>query len=326
MMLRPGNAQDQGARDAQQDSFAFSDLDDRAFVSHGGVLAVIADGMGGLAHGGAAGALAVKAFLERYQEKTRDESIPHALAAALEQANRVVVELARSAGELGNVGATLTAAVVDGERLHWVSIGDSRVYLYRAGHVTQVTHDHVYAAELDARVAAGQLSAAVAEADRDRDALTSHLGKAVLSTIDRSERPLPLESGDRVLLCTDGLYRALSPEELAPPLAGGAQRGCETLVAQALAKGLPQQDNVTALALALGGDVTSQTSEFTPARSRSQRLRRPLVAFIGAVALLLVAVLIWIYFFTVCCTPPLPPRAGSVRPSSIAFAQELPPC
>jgi serine/threonine protein phosphatase PrpC len=310
MKMRPGNAQHQGARDTQQDSFAFSDLDDRAFVSHGGVLALVADGMGGLAHGGAAGMLAVRAFLERYQAKRSDEPIPRALDAALDCANLAVVDLARTAGELGNVGATLAAAVVHEGRLYWVSVGDSRVYLYRGGRIAQVTHDHVYAADLDAQVAAGQLTAAAAQADHEREALTSHLGKPSLPRVDRSERALPLVEGDRVLLCTDGLYRALAVDEMAAPLAGGAQRACETLVARTLAKELPQQDNVTVLALALGGAGTSASTEHTDARTGRFSLgRRPLRIVLLAAFLLAAALFIWRYIGWVCCAPPIePPR------------------
>jgi PPM family protein phosphatase len=324
---RPGNAQHQGARDAQQDSFAFSDLDDRAFVSHAGVLALVADGMGGLAHGGAAGALAVKAFLERYQEKRADESIARALGAALDRANLAVVELAREAGEMGNVGATLTAAVVHGGRLHWVSVGDSRVYLYRHRRLAQVTHDHVYGAELDAKVVAGELSAEAAQNDRDREALTSHLGKPSLGRVDRSERPLPLRDGDRILLCTDGLYRALSTDEIAAPLASGAQRACELLVERTLGKALPQQDNVTVLALALGEAGTSASTASTEARTgpltTSRRRRWGLALLASVVAALLV--FFWFYFSRVCCAPPLdPPREQRswLAPAPLAPSEE----
>ena len=64
MKLRPGNAQHQGARETQQDSFGFSDLDDRPFVAHAGLLGVVADGMGGMAHGGPAGATAVRGIVQ----------------------------------------------------------------------------------------------------------------------------------------------------------------------------------------------------------------------------------------------------------------------
>ena len=134
-------------------------------------------------------------------------------------------------------------AVVHDAALHWIAAGDSRVYLWRAGRLTQVNADHVYAADLDVKVVKGQISEEEAREDPDRDALTSHLGMTPLRHIDRNLDPHPLFEGDRVLICSDGLYRALALDEIAAPLAGNPQRACETLVERAVAKGHPRQDN-----------------------------------------------------------------------------------
>ncbi|MEQ1907933.1 MAG: protein phosphatase 2C domain-containing protein [Vicinamibacterales bacterium] len=257
MTIRPGNAQHQGAREYQQDAFAFSDLENADFVAHGGVLGVIADGMGGLARGGEAGQIAVRTFLHRYESKSTAEPIPVALAAALEQANTEVVNLARSAGEAGNVGATLVAVVVHDYRLYWTSVGDSRAYLLRGNQCEQLTLDHVYGAELDLKVASGSLTPDAARNDPDREALTSHLGKDRLTQVDRALQPLSLEPGDRVFLCTDGLYRALDSRELIRHLTSNPQRGCEELVDKVVRKQLPGQDNLTAIALALDGNTSA---------------------------------------------------------------------
>jgi PPM family protein phosphatase len=262
MKIRPGNAQHQGEREAQQDSFAFSDLEDRAFVSHAGFLGMVADGMGGMAHGGAASATAVRALLTAYAAKSPDESIPYALLRAVRDANAAVVQLARSAGQPDEVGTTAAVVVVHGASLYWASVGDSRVYLWRAGRLTQATADHIYAADLDLRVAAGELSEQDASLDPDREALTSHLGGERLKKVDRSVRPFPLFEGDRVLVCSDGLYRALSIEEMASKLAGNPQRACEALVERAIAKRLARQDNMTVIVIGLDADrVTTDTSE-----------------------------------------------------------------
>jgi PPM family protein phosphatase len=257
--LRPGNAQHQGAREAQQDSFGFSDLEDANFVAHAGVLGVVADGMGGLAHGGAAGAAAVHALLDAYAAKRPGEGVPGALLRALQRANDAVEQLARETKGIGEVGTTAAAAVVHEAALHWIAAGDSRIYLWRAGRLTQVTADHIYAADLDAKILRGQITEEDARADPDRDALTSHLGTPEVRRIDRSVTPYPLFEGDRVLVCSDGLYRALEPAELAAPLAGNPQRACEALVAHAVAKGLPRQDNMTVIIIGLDADgVTSE--------------------------------------------------------------------
>ena len=251
MRIRPGNAQHQGARDSQQDSFGFSNLEDRAFTGHAGCLGVVADGMGGMAHGGAASATAVQVILREYGAKSAEETIQDALDRAVKRANEAVVAMAEAAGVPREVGTTLAAAVVHGAEMHWISVGDSRVYLCRRGRLTQVTVDHVYAAELDARLADGEISADRAETDPDRDALTSHLGQATLGAVDRSVTPLPLLEGDRIVVCSDGIYRALSPAEIAGALSGAPQDVCEALVSRIVAKQLAKQDNMTVIVLAL---------------------------------------------------------------------------
>jgi serine/threonine protein phosphatase PrpC len=251
MRIRPGNAQHQGARDSQQDSFGFSHLEDRAFTAHAGCLGVVADGMGGMAHGGAASATAVQTVLHEYAAKRPHETIQDALERAVTRANEAVVAMAEAAGVPREVGTTLAAAVVHGAEMHWISVGDSRVYLCRRGRLTQVTVDHVYAAELDARLAEGEISADRAQTDPDRDALTSHLGQTTLGAVDRNVTPLPLLEGDRIVICSDGIYRALSPAEVAGPLAGAPQDACEKLVSHVVAKQLAKQDNMTVIVLAL---------------------------------------------------------------------------
>jgi PPM family protein phosphatase len=252
--LRPGNAQHQGAREAQQDSFGFSDLDDRPFVAHAGLLGVVCDGMGGMAHGGAAGVTAVRTLLQAYAAKDPHESIPDALRRALQAANAAVVDVAREAGMPDGVGTTAAVVVVHDGMLHWIAAGDTRIYVWRAGRLTQVNLDHIYGAELDAKAAAGEISRAAAVDDPDRQALTSHLGMERIASIDGSVRPLPLFEGDRVLVCSDGVYRALTLMEMAAPLGGNPQRACETLIARVEAKRLEKQDNMTAIVIGIDGD------------------------------------------------------------------------
>src|SRR5262245_2294634 len=123
LTYRPGNAQHVGARDAQQDAFALSDLADAAFAAHGGVLAVVADGMGGLAHGAAASQTATRALLASYLAKPPEQGVTAALAAAVRRANREVAALAGIAGGEGSLGSTLAAVVLHRGALHWASLG-----------------------------------------------------------------------------------------------------------------------------------------------------------------------------------------------------------
>jgi protein phosphatase len=254
MRFSPGNAQHAGARSEQQDAFGFSDPNNAAFVAHAGVAAVVADGMGGLAHGGDASKTAVQVFLDAYAIKTQTEPIPDALVRSIRRANQAVADLARDKGDKNHLGTTLAAMVMHEEWLYWVSAGDSRVYVYRDGRVTRVTADHTYAADLDVDVTRGKITREQALHHPERDSLTSYLGLDQLPKVERSLRPFPLKVGDCALICTDGLYRSLSDDEIAATLGRDAHNSCESLIESALAKKNPRQDNVTVVALRCEAD------------------------------------------------------------------------
>ena len=150
----PGNAQHIGARSEQQDSFGFSVFDDADHVGHAGILAVVADGMGGLAMGKDASRVAVQTFLDAYMEKDPAEKIAAALDRCLHTANRAVNTMALNAGLEGEVGTTLVAVVIHEDILYRAAAGDSRIYLFRDGRLRQLTTDYNYGRILDRLVEA----------------------------------------------------------------------------------------------------------------------------------------------------------------------------
>jgi len=249
MRFIPGNAQDIGAREQQQDSMGFSDPEDKAFVAHEGFLGVLADGMGGMAQGSLASRTAVSRFLGSYMAKSETESIPDASYRALQEANEAVLALASERGLDDEMGTTLVAAAAHEKGLYWISAGDSRAYLIRNGELAQLTIDHVFANQLEKDVVSGWLSKAAALNDPERYHLTSYLGKSDLDEIDRNIKPLLLQTGDRVVLCSDGAYKNLSESELVSAGQGDPRQACENLISQVLAKRAPRQDNITVLAI-----------------------------------------------------------------------------
>lgn len=261
-MILPGNAQDQGRRREQQDAFTISDPENRDFLAHAGVLAVVADGMGGMKLGGDASILAADTMLEAYAVKCPEESVEEALLRSLHRANRAVWEMACRNDVAGESGTTLVAAAVLGNRLWWVAAGDSRLYLARKGELLRLTEDHVYAAELDRSVLLGHLSPEKALFHPDREALTSFLGLETLPEVDRNRNPMLLEEGDRLLLCSDGLYKFLPPEEAAAILCDGERRRpqvqAERLVEAVRRRNAPGQDNVTVVVLGVEPPETRQ--------------------------------------------------------------------
>ncbi|RCW44967.1 PP2C family protein-serine/threonine phosphatase [Paenibacillus prosopidis] len=246
----PGNAQHIGAREEQQDSFSFSALDDPAAVRRYGILAVLADGMGGLAMGREASQLAVQAMLNEYTGKTAEEPVPVALERALHKANEEVYGLAKRHELEWSVGTTLIAAVIQEGRLYWISAGDSRIYLYRGGVLIQLTRDHVYANRLHERVKAGQMTREEAETHPERALLTSYLGIPILDEIDANRAPFTLQAGDWVLLCSDGLYDDLSEQLLEEAVRLPPQHAAEFILEHVISQQRLYQDNATIAILA----------------------------------------------------------------------------
>ncbi len=242
----PSNAQLLGGRETQQDSLACSDFSDRAFTKHGGYLAVVADGMGGYLRGEEASRAAVASFLEAYRAKRVSQSVSDALHSALETAGRQVLAKGAELGVSGRFGTTIVAAVCYGRKLSWVAMGDSRLYVARRGALTQLTRDHVYGVAPGA--AGGRDAAAVAH---DQGSLTSYLGAEVPTEIDADPSPYALSIGDRVLLCSDGLYRALSENEILAVLDGPEDDYASALMERVRQKNVRDQDNATALVLTL---------------------------------------------------------------------------
>ncbi|MBF0376719.1 MAG: serine/threonine-protein phosphatase [Desulfamplus sp.] len=259
MKISPGNAQHIGERKEQQDSFGYSDIEDKEFVRHGGVLAVVADGMGGLACGADASRLAVKIMLREYMTKSENEKVIEALKRSIITANEAVHSMAMEKGLEGETGTTLVAAVVKDNQLFWISAGDSRLYLCRNNNITLMTKDHNYANELARDVKQGIITPEEAAIHPDRNALTSFLGMVDLPEIDRNLRPFPLESGDILVLCSDGLYNALTEKEMAGILnLDSPQQSAENLLQNVLSKKRKHQDNLTVAILALDGSITKK--------------------------------------------------------------------
>lgn len=207
-----------------------------------GDLFVVADGMGG--HGG--GEIASRVAIETMREVFATDPSAEGLVRAVTEANRAV--LARAAEESGNnrMGTTIAAVAlvpVDGEqRLAVVNVGDSRVYLLRQGTMARLTSDHSLVADL---VRAGTLTEDEAVSHPERHVLTQAVG--VDPEIEPFATEATPESGDRVLLCSDGLFNELRQDEITEVLltVADTDQAVGTLVAMAKERG--GNDNITAV-------------------------------------------------------------------------------
>jgi len=246
-----GDAQHIGSRRYQQDFFGFSDSADQPFQAHGGLLAVVCDGMGGMEHGDIASQTAVRTVIEAYVRKTPEESIPQALERSVQQANERVFAIAKSLGVAGGAGTTLVAAVLHGTSLYYISVGDSALFHLSRGQLRMVNRPHVYANLLEQAVASGSLSREAAASHPDREALTSFIGVATLREVDRNTEPWPVRDGETVLLATDGLFKTLDGIEILSCLTGDPLSWPGALVQRTLDKREQGQDNVTVVAVTL---------------------------------------------------------------------------
>ena len=143
------------------------------------------------------------------------------------------------------------AAVLHDHTLHWVSVGDSALYLYREGELALLNRAHMYAVDLDAQALAGRITREEALTHPMREALTSYLGQVNLSGVDTNLNPFYVEDDDCILLATDGLSKALAESEIRAAMRGRFQERCEQLVASVLGRNLSGQDNVTVVAIGL---------------------------------------------------------------------------
>ncbi len=273
---RPGNAQWIGTRQEQEDAFGFAGFDARGQAGPEVVLAVVADGMGGLSEGRAASQGAVTGFLAAWAEQPPDRDVTERLLGAITAANQTVHDLARQTAGEGQVGTTLVAAAIRQGQLFWISAGDSRLYLYRAadGSLTPCNEEHNLALQLWRETAAeGPTPDWIADHPQ-RDALISFLGLAEIPEIDRNLRPLALEAGDRLLLCSDGVDGVLSRDELQEGLDADPHTAAAGLITRLQVLQRVHQDNATVAILACeGGDAPTRVSPM-PVTSAGVRRRQ----------------------------------------------------
>ncbi len=203
----------------------------------------LADGMGGYAQGGLASRLVLRALFDTCCSHS-NQAIPAILKRAINAANLAVINETARLG-VGRMGSTLIAACLDGARLHLAHIGDSRAYLIRPGTdtATCLTQDHTVVGDLlRMRVIASHQVRTHAR----RSILTKAIGMAMFVQPDVFS--VDLHPGDRLVLCTDGVWCAVEDDEFArlAKSTDNAQALCHALIDLALDHG--SDDNVSVIA------------------------------------------------------------------------------
>ena len=206
-------------------------------------LFVLADGMGGHPEGEVAAQIALQTISTMFQSQAKPqlENVQEFLSSALLAAHHQILRYASDKGMLDTPRTTLVAAVVQAGAAWWVHCGDSRLYMVRGGELRSRTRDHSY---LELR------NAPPPGLDRiNRNVLYTCLGSPTKPLYD-SAGPVHLLQGDRILLCSDGLWGSLSDEDIASQLSQQTvSQAVPDLVEAALRKAGQSSDNVTVVAL-----------------------------------------------------------------------------
>jgi protein phosphatase len=233
MKLRHSARTDVGrTRDHNEDDFG---VGEGAGVEQYGELLIVCDGMGGHAAGEVASRLGVETILSTYYSDASPDRVD-VLRRAFERANARIHAEGR-----GAMGTTGVAALFYQGMLHVANVGDSRAYLIRNDEICQVSRDHSLVGE---QVAAGVITADQARSSYYRNVITRALGYQSEVQVDLFH--LPLQAGDMVVLCSDGLHGLVGDEEIyeivrSMPLADAVDRLID------LANERGGTDNITAI-------------------------------------------------------------------------------
>ncbi|MFP3917121.1 protein phosphatase 2C domain-containing protein [Lysinibacillus telephonicus] len=234
-----GNGQTIGKREEQDDYFS-------TVISEGHTLAVVADGISGLANGRMASTLAVTTFVREFMKLERYIKLQDFFSRAAKQSNEAILK--NLSGASG--GTTLACAIISYNQLHWGAVGDSIIALYRNGHLVNVNEKHTLSSLLEEQYLAGQITKQQAMENPMRKRLINYLGFEGFKSMEIGE-PISLKKGDKIILCTDGVYNSLTELELCEILEKplSPNDAAEEIINRIDAKRLKHQDNATIIIL-----------------------------------------------------------------------------
>ena len=240
-----GIVHNQGARPSQQDNQCVESV-----FGGAGVLAVVADGMGGLSGGEKVSGRIVQdvhAAAPQFRPNTMDTILPQMVESICADINKML-------GPEGiyKSGSTLLAVLSDGKKFSWASVGDSRIYLFRGGVMSQVNPEHnQLTTEWMPEVQAGRMSIQDAMNNPDGKKLTSFIGMGKLRYLSASRSSIAIAPGDRILLMSDGVFGTLSDQQMAEILTKcpDVTQAASLMENQVLAAQARGQDNFTAVIL-----------------------------------------------------------------------------
>ena len=236
-----GNGQTIGRRDEQDDYFSTAETND-------GTIAVLADGISGLANGRMASTVAVNTFIEEFKKLSGLNNLENFFKEAAFASNHMIVENLNGS----NGGTTLVAAVIDDNGfLHWGAVGDSVITIFRNGEFKTINQKHIFESVLTERYISGEISQLEVQENPLKKRLINYLGYEGFKNLDIGKSPIQLNRGDKVCLFSDGVYDTLTEVEMEKIL---SQQATPYDIAQDMIKAVEQkrlknQDNATIVIL-----------------------------------------------------------------------------
>lgn len=243
------NLQGMGKRERQEDAFAFVNALDVTMIRKKGMMAVVADGMGGMMDGKWAGETTVASVRDSFSDMNMDEDICQQLEESIWNASDEVFHRLKGLG-----GSTAVVCVFYEDELYFASVGDSSLYLKRGNQLFKLNQEHnIKSKRYLEQIRMGTLAPQEAREDPEAATLTQFVGMKGLSAIDCAHRPLPLLDGDVILLCTDGVGGVLDEEKIVRCLSEDSSAYvCNVLEKEIQMQAELYQDNYTALVILCG--------------------------------------------------------------------------
>ena len=249
MYINTGNSQNQGARPYQEDSFGYSNIIDSNIVTNKGLLAILSDGMGGLANGKSVADYVVQASIAMFDSLNPQANISEQLENIVRYINDSVCEQYAADGS-SKAGATMVFAYIFKNRIYWITVGDSRLYCYRNGHLLQMNEDHDYKNQLYREYINEGGNLQDVEEDGQKDSLVCFIGKKEIPYVDVSLRGYRIKPNDTFVLCSDGIYNGISQDSMKDILSNyDAQTASDKIVSNVLSSRFPGQDNMTVMVI-----------------------------------------------------------------------------
>lgn len=230
---------------------------------------VVCDGMGGAKAGNIASEMAANIFSEevhqRIKPKMKHKQLEQVLENTIAVANALIHKKSKENADYTGMGTTLVGFIASGDLISIVNVGDSRAYLITKHGIDRITQDHSLVEDMVRR---GDITREQARVHPNKNLITRALGTAPV--VHGDYHSMELESGDIILLCSDGLSNLVSDQEILYEILHGGEREncCERLLSIVNSRGAP--DNVT-IVLFEAGDMPGQNGM----ESRAQHSARP---------------------------------------------------